>query len=303
MRRRNAFTLIELLVVIAIIALLVSILMPSLQKAKELAKDVVCRSNQHNVMYGILLYCELYDDQYPYNNRTIPWQGDPYTNMLNWDLRVGIVDESEVPENFMDEGAPGYPEQKRICMEGFVDFHWYNRTDGTFKCPAARDQIEPKPPMYWEPAWQGELTMAGGWGNCFSINASLSRQFDETTTGNGVGFEADEFPTCVKTADVRSSTVLIADGKIRSGGVSVFFQPSFSTDNDGKLGRFRIQNDVERIEQWSSWPFLTILHPWDRSRTCDFYGHPSERANIAYTDGSVQSKGKSEVDPDDWKIR
>lgn len=56
MHKRNGFTLIELLVVIAIIALLVSILMPSLSKAKNLAKVAVCGSNMHNVGAGANLY-------------------------------------------------------------------------------------------------------------------------------------------------------------------------------------------------------------------------------------------------------
>lgn len=59
--RRDGFTLIELLVVIAIIALLMAILMPALRKAKEQARDVVCKSNLRQVGLGANLYAEEYD--------------------------------------------------------------------------------------------------------------------------------------------------------------------------------------------------------------------------------------------------
>ncbi len=63
--RRKGFTLIELLVVIAIIALLVSILMPSLGRARELAKQAACQANLNSVGKAIALYTTSANDQFP----------------------------------------------------------------------------------------------------------------------------------------------------------------------------------------------------------------------------------------------
>jgi prepilin-type N-terminal cleavage/methylation domain-containing protein len=57
----KAFTLIELLVVIAIISLLVSILLPSLMQAQDLARNAVCASNQRQLGLAILQYANTYD--------------------------------------------------------------------------------------------------------------------------------------------------------------------------------------------------------------------------------------------------
>jgi prepilin-type N-terminal cleavage/methylation domain-containing protein len=54
--KRGAFTLIELLVVVAIIALLVSILLPTIARAKRIARETVCASNVHHVVEAFQIY-------------------------------------------------------------------------------------------------------------------------------------------------------------------------------------------------------------------------------------------------------
>lgn len=78
--RRAGFTLIELLVVIAIIALLLSVLMPSLRRARAIAKRLVCAHNLKQVSLAADLYLQSNDNTYPCAQDPLPagywlWMG------------------------------------------------------------------------------------------------------------------------------------------------------------------------------------------------------------------------------------
>ena len=98
--RKHAFTLIELLVVIAIIAILASLLLPSLRRARETAWSVQCQSNLRQIAVAAMVYAN--------DNRDIlPTHGhgwNSYSNLSNthWASKLEGFDDS-----FIDFDAGG----------------------------------------------------------------------------------------------------------------------------------------------------------------------------------------------------
>lgn len=78
MKRNGAFTLVELLVVIAIMALLMSIMVPALRKAKKQARKVVCATNMHDWGVAVSAYAADNDSYFPNNGK------DPVRSSLDF---------------------------------------------------------------------------------------------------------------------------------------------------------------------------------------------------------------------------
>ncbi|MDW8309629.1 MAG: type II secretion system protein [Verrucomicrobiales bacterium] len=117
-RTRGAFTLIELLVVIAIIAILASMLLPALTRAKDKAKAAQCLSNLRQIGAAATMYAQEHQDTFFHlGNGVMPndgqWTINPQSDVL-------------LPANHPNA----------YWALGYADY--FARTRRLFRCPSAR---------------------------------------------------------------------------------------------------------------------------------------------------------------------
>jgi prepilin-type N-terminal cleavage/methylation domain-containing protein/prepilin-type processing-associated H-X9-DG protein len=135
MQKKKGFTLIELLVVIAIIAILMSILMPALQRVKRQARTIVCRKNLSQYGLASRMYLDDFDGTFPYS---FSWLYSRNYSGCRWHDKAN--DLTNKPE---DAGSL-WPYLKNKDIHLCPDFEIITKMTGCRSCDGRTIPIEPQ---------------------------------------------------------------------------------------------------------------------------------------------------------------
>jgi prepilin-type N-terminal cleavage/methylation domain-containing protein/prepilin-type processing-associated H-X9-DG protein len=243
--KRRAFTLVELLVVVAIIALLLAILLPALNRAKDVAQTVVCMSNLKQLGLGFAFYAE------DYRNHVSPIRDENQTPPLapnyardNWDQQIynftGSVELFRDPSDHLIDERPNWVQGLYKMQNGNRSYTKGVRSYGT-------------PFLNW--GWRTDTVWGDGQG------ASVGRKFAAIAVPSGT-----MLLTCLNTTrnalgnhsgTFISNATFLTGPDTRDGFMQN--QPAHNNQRDNNF--LLADGHVETLEPEATIGNGTLLHP------------------------------------------
>lgn len=191
-RSATGFTLIELLVVVAIIALLISILLPSLQRAREMARRTTCAANLGGLGRAALTYAEVNKGPLPVADHN-PNLGNTSNGVAtNWSATV-VGRQRHLDDRRLANGNPPNPTTPN---DGSNTRGWFKLLKGgkgayiggkQLICPSARQNVRHTP----EGARPTLVSAEGQEAPAFDFNGAVAE--DGEVSGNAAAAELGEF--------------------------------------------------------------------------------------------------------------
>lgn len=235
----RGFTLIELLVVIAIIAILASMLLPSLSRAKSKAQGIACANHLKQLATAAHLYATDFQDAWPLNNA-----GDPQLNLANppANYRAKVWAEGREGSNLTDEkSAEGMVSDRVSLLAPFL------KSKGVFRCPGDKKPWKVNGLTLTRPRSYGMNSYVGWTGDPYNSLPNSQR-----------------YTVYRKTSSQRGGSQIFLFGEIHPDSIC---RPMFGVNMDttaiyhfpanyhGKVSNFVFQDTHVERHQWLSGTF------------------------------------------------